>query len=167
MMSNLSPPPPALAEPTSPLDHQGGLSLWLRGGIFALVLVVAARPDRWAWHLPSLHAVFLGLFAYSILGELAACVLAILAPIALFAAVAMLLCFDRLVYVPTYRLARGRFRLSALAAFTVAVCVEGAIAGGVIMAVRKNPPVAQTSGNVRRASGTVVPFRPEGQRQIK
>jgi hypothetical protein len=144
MMSNLSPPSRAPGQPASPLDHQGGLSLWLRTGVFALLLLAAARPDRWAWSLPSLHAVFLGLFAYSILGELAAGALALLAPIAIFIAAIVLLCFDRAVYVPTYRLARYRFNWSALAAFSLAVIIEGAVAGGLIFGVYHHRHVTAT-----------------------
>ena len=130
----------------SPLDPQGGLSLWLRSGIFALALLAAARPDRWAWSLPSLHDVFLCLFAYSILGDFAAGVLAVLVPIAIFVAAIVLLCFDRVVYVPAYRFARGRFQLSALAAFIAAVAFEGAVAGGLILAVRHHACSAEVSG---------------------
>ena len=136
MMGNLS-PPLGPAPSASALDHQGGLSLWLRAGIFTLALLAAARPERWDWSLPSLHAVVLGLFAYSILGELAAGALALFAPIGIFIAIAALLCFDRIVYVPSYRLARGRFQFSALAAFSAAVAVEGAVACGLICVVHQ------------------------------
>jgi hypothetical protein len=129
-------PARAPAAATSPLDHQGGLSLWLRGAIFSLALLAAARPDRWGWSLPSLHSVFLSLFVYSILGDFAVGLLAILAPIAICFAVTGLLCFDRVIYVPTYRLARNRFRLSAWAAFGLAVLIEGFAAGNLIMAYR-------------------------------
>jgi uncharacterized membrane protein YciS (DUF1049 family) len=135
-MSNLSPPSRAPAQPASLLDHQGGLSLWLRAGIFALALLALLRPDRWAWSLPSLHDVFLWLFAYSIVGDLVGGVFAVIAAIAIFVAVVVLLCFDRIVYVPAYRIARSRFRLSALAAFSMAVVIEGLAGGGTILAVR-------------------------------
>ena len=138
MMGNLSPPPRAPMARTSPLDHQGGLSLWLRGGIFVLALLAAARPDRWGWSAPSLHDVFLDLFAYSIVGDFVVGLLSFAAPIVVFVAVIALLCFDRLVYVPTYRLMRNRFRLSALAAFGLAVVIEGAVAGGFILALRQH-----------------------------
>jgi hypothetical protein len=152
MMSNLSPPPQA-PQPMSALDHQGGLSLWLRAGIFALALLAAARPDRWDLSLPSLHAVFLGLFAYSIMGELAACLLAILTPIALFAAAIVLLCFDRATYVPTYRFARAHFRLSALAAFSLAVAIEGAVAGGVIYSACQRSHINENGVPIIRSPG--------------
>ena len=136
IVGNLSPPSRAPAMPASPLDHQGGLSLWLRAGIFALALLAAARPDRWAWSLPSLHDVLLGIFAWSIVGDFISAFLVIPAMIVISAVVCGLLCFDRIVYVPAYRLARGRFRLCALAAFTAAVAIEGIVAGGLIFAVR-------------------------------
>ena len=137
-MSNLSPTSRASAQPASLLDHQGGLSLWLRAGIFALALLALVRPDRWAWSLPSLHDVFLWLFAYSIVGDLVGGVFAVIAAIAIFVAVVVLLCFDRIVYVPTYRIARSRFRLSALAAFGLAVAIEGLTGGGAILAVHRH-----------------------------
>lgn len=134
-MGNLS-PPQAPAPSASALDHQGGFSLRLRTGIFTLALLATARPDRWDWSLPSLHAVFLGVFAYSILGELAAGALALLAPIGMFIVIVGLLCFDRITYVPIYRLFRIRFGLGALLAFSISVAIEGTVAGGVISAVQ-------------------------------
>jgi uncharacterized membrane protein YciS (DUF1049 family) len=109
-----------------------------------LALLTLVRPDRWAWSLPSLHDVFLWLFAYSIVGDLVGGVFAIVAAIAIFVAVVVLLCFDRIVYVPTYRIARSRFRLSALAAFGLAVAIEGLAGGGTILAVRRH--IRSTSG---------------------
>ena len=141
-MSSLSPPP---RKPVSVLDHQGGLSLWLRAAILTLALLVAARPDRWAWSPPSLHDVCLWLFAYSIVGEVAAALFAVIAPIAIFAALVLLLCFDRMVYVPAFRLMRIRFKLSTVTAFCAAVAIEGAVAGALILAAshRANWPVRE------------------------
>jgi hypothetical protein len=150
-MSNLSPSARAPAPQASPLDHQGGLSLWLRAGIFALALLAAVRPDRWVWSLPTLHDVLLWLFAYSIVGDFVLGVLGIMVAVVIFVAVIMLLCFDRGVYVPAFRLARGRFQLSALAAFSVAVLIEGAVTVGLILGVRHHvrpPGVAAPASHV-------------------
>ena len=137
-MGNLSPQSRVSAQPASLLDHQGGLSLWLRSGIFALALLAVVRPDRWAWSLPSLHDVFLWLFAYSIVGDFVGGVFTAIAAIAVFVVVVILLCFDRIVYVPAYRIMRSRLRLSALAAFSLAVVIEGLAGGRTILAVRRH-----------------------------
>ena len=150
-MANLSPPFLAPPPPASALDHQGGLSLWLRAGIFALALLAAARPDRWAWSLPSLHDVFLVMFAYSILGEIVVGVLAVLASIMIFVIVIALLCFDRMVYVPAYGVVRRRFHWNALASFSLAVAIEGAVACSLILTIGHctHSPETPAAGVVR------------------
>jgi hypothetical protein len=89
--------------------------------------------------------------------------LVVLATIVISAVVVALLCFDRGVYVPAYRIARWRFRFSALAAFTAAVAIEGAVAGSVILAVRHH---ARPYWGATPASSVVIhrPRRHTGRR---
>jgi uncharacterized membrane protein YciS (DUF1049 family) len=83
--------------------------------------------------------------AYSIVGDFVVGLLGVLVPVVIFLAVIALLCFDRVVYVPAYRLARDRFRLNVLVSFCVAIGIEGGMGTGLFFAVKHRARTTKSS----------------------
>ncbi|OGR97789.1 MAG: hypothetical protein A2V88_09265 [Elusimicrobia bacterium RBG_16_66_12] len=134
-----SPPSPPGA---SFLDDIGGKSLALRSGFFLSCLLcwllLRFRPDRWSFPNITLEGVLLAVVVWSVALRVAYAFMAplidlftgIILPIAGSLAAACLLIFDRVAYVPAFRVCR--LRLPPWPSFILALAVESVLIFGLL-----------------------------------